>query len=156
MHYLNNPEKLDSAISKSPEDQQIGFKLFPLDPIEQDIVTNLSEENSKRRFSTIGGASQSLQKPKDIKLKFMDPKNRYARQRILSTQELLENLSVLNFRELRNQSSDVVRERSHELINRLCDKDQTYYKNEMDEIKQKIQNQLKSKATKSSIMVHHN
>lgn len=58
--------------------------------------------------------------------------------RVLGTDELLHNLSVLNFKELRNNSSDVVRERSRELLNRLCDKDKTYYEDEMEKIKKKM------------------
>lgn len=51
---------------------------------------------------------------------------------------MLKDFSVLSFKELRNRSSEVVREKSRELHNKLCDKDQVYYESEMQTIKKKV------------------
>ena len=64
---------------------------------------------------------------------------------------MLKDFSVLSFKELRNRSSEVVREKSRELHNKLCDKDQVYYESEMQTIKKKVDEHIQSQATKQSV-----
>ena len=63
------------------------------------------------------------------------------KSRVIATEELLKNLNnTLSFKDLRHRSTDVVRDRSRELINRLCDKDRTYfYQGEMDRVNRRLQ-----------------
>ena len=135
-HFLNNPDSLDDAISKSPSEHRMGFKLFALDPIEHDIVTKLKNPKTVRKQQFPGKLDQMAGRTREKKT--FETGRRDSKIRVLGTDELLHNLSVLNFKELRNNSSDVVRERSRELLNRLCDKDKTYYEDEMEKIKKKM------------------
>ena len=70
--------------------------------------------------------------------KTFDSSRRDSKTKVLGTEELLDNLSVLNFKDLRNNSRDVVRDKSRELLQRLCDKDKTYYEDEMQSIRKRI------------------
>lgn len=49
-HYLKNPESLNDAMSKSPEEHKIGFKLFPLDHREHKIVTDLNNKRLQKKL----------------------------------------------------------------------------------------------------------
>ena len=73
----------------------------------------------KKTFDTSGGRE-------DSKIK------------VRGTAELLSNLSVLNFKDLRNNSTDVIREKSRELLRTLCDREKTYYEDDMANIKKKM------------------
>ena len=84
-------------------------------------------------------------------MKTFDTRGRGSKIRVRGTEELLSNLSVLNFKDLRNNSSDVVREKSRELLQRLCDKDKTYYEDEMASIKKKMQEHIQNSTTKQSV-----
>ena len=75
---------------------------------------------------------------RDREFKTFDSSRRESKTKVLGTEELLSNLWVLNFEDLRKNSKDVVRERSRELLQRLCDKDKTYYEDEMQTIKKRI------------------
>ena len=87
---------------------------------------------------------------KGRQLRTFDTRGRNNNTRVRGTQELLNNLSVLNFQDMRNNSSEMVREKSRDLVQKLCDKEKTYYEDEMENVQKRLQEKFKNTMTKQS------